>query len=175
MTQIINRRTISAAPLSTLADNTQIELDAIMAVLLHKAFLFEYRFRGKIFTLFPIDFFTGDGIQVVVIQGALAASTVDSFLSGAQITDKSQNVDVPARQALFEVATIKPATITSSTFGYFEVDLIFKPKAKGGIPFTEGSGWELDIINRGGAAMTTGSIIVGEIYERFAYQGGGGA
>ncbi len=173
MGQIINRRT-AVGSLGTLADNTQVELDAIMEDLVHKAFLFEYRADLIIKTLELLDWFAEGGINIALIKGDLAASSLAVIIDGAQITDTDAHTDVPARQDLFALAEITIASVISSTDGYLNAKLRFKPSSKGGIPFTEGTGtgWKLVAINRDGSALTTGSLIQGVVYERFAYEGG---
>ncbi len=176
MTQIVNKRTVTAQVLGTLADNAIIVLDAVYDGLTHKAFLFEYRITGTISTALIADWLTGHGIQIVLCQNDISGADLDTILSGAEITDRSMNIDIPDRQRLFAVARVILRVITSATDGTFDFELIFKPKSKGGIPFTEGSGWECRIVNRTGASLTTGNNIANlQIHERFAYEGGGGA
>ncbi len=171
MAQIVNRRTVDAT-LGTLADNNVIEFDNIMEDLTHKAFLFEYMIKFRVKTLNTTNWF-GQAIQVCLIKGDLAGSTLDTFLTGAQITQTDEHTDVPTRQDLFEVATIKTASVVSGTDAYLNGELRFAPKAKGGIPFTEGTGtgWKVVVINRTGSNLSTGNLLAGEVYERFAYEG----
>jgi len=178
MTQILNRRTVSNAPLGTLANNATIDLDTKYTTLLHKAFLFEYRARGFITSVDSGEFLTDDSCSIVLTQAAVPNLDIDSILEGAQITDQNMNIEVPSRQRIFALADITwlafdPFATLAGTFGF---DLVFKPRSKGGIPFTEGSGWTLSFINRTGSALTTGSQVhTMGIHERFAYEGGGGA
>ncbi len=176
MTQIVNRRVASAQALGTLADNTSIGIDSIMATLNHKAFLFEYRIKGTISSALVADFLTEDGVSIVLIKSGLLDADIDTILTGAEITDEEMSIQVPTRQQIFGLADIKLTEVVSSTDGTFEFELIFKPKSKGGIPFTEGSGWNLVVINRSGGNLTTGNNVANmTVYERFAYEGGGGA
>ncbi len=176
MTQILNRRTLSATALGTLSDQGAATLDAIYGTLLHKAFLFEYKVKGTISTALIADFLAEDGISIILIQTGLSTTDMDTILTGAQITDTSMSVDIPSRQRIFALAEIRLTEVVSATDGTLEFQLHFKPKSKGGIPFTEGSGWQLRIINRSGSTLTTGNNVANmTVFERFAYEGGGGA
>ncbi len=171
MTQILNRRTITAVPLLTLSNNIQIVLDDIYDGLTHKAFLFEYRFRGMLSTLDFSDWQTQDGTEVCLIR--LGTSTLDTILSGAEITDVLEHEEVPERQKLFAIAKLSNWAFITGTQFVCDIELDFKPNSKGGIPFMENSGWLMVVINRTGSDLTTGNIISGSILERFAYEGGG--
>ncbi len=174
MTQIVNRRVANQVDLGTLGDNVGIGLDTVMNTLTHKAFLFEYRARGHVAPDTFGEFFRQGGVQIVLSRQGVSAADIDTILTGAQITDVSEHTDVPIRQQVFAIGDIKweQADLASpfSAIGVF--DLMFKPKSKGGILFQEGSGWTLQAVNRGGAALTGGAIGSTNIYERFAYEGG---
>ncbi len=178
MTQIINRRTLTAKLLGTLADGASTNLDSIYGILLHKAFLFEYMAQGTISCNNTGEFFTADGVSIILVQAGLSAADIETILAGAQITDVTQSTEVPSRQRMFALAEIQfnAFNVDAAGAGNFHWRIHFKPRSKGGIPFTEGSGWELKFINRTGGALTTGSnVSTRSIYERFAYEGGGGA
>ncbi len=174
MTQIVNKRVNTAQALTTLGDNGIIDLDNKYDGLSHKAFLFEYRMTGTISTALIADYLTTNGIQICLVKAGLSGADLDTILTGAEITDISEHSEVPERQKLFAIARIILRVITSATDGTFDFELIFKPKSRGGIPFMEGSGWEVVVINRTGSALTTGNNIANMvIHERFAYEGGG--
>ncbi len=175
MGQIVNRRTRPQKLLSTLADGASFTLDNVYDGLQHKAFLFEYEVEGIIGSVDFGQWSREDGINIVLVRDGVTDAELEAILAGAEITDESAHVDVPERQRLMGIADWHwDAAETVSTFesvGHFR--LHFKPKSKGGIPFSEGSGWELRIINRGGALLTTGDFVTPHrIYERFAYEGG---
>ncbi len=174
MTQIVNRRTLSASALGTLADSAMIVLDAKYDGLSHKAFLFEYRIKGTISTALIADYLTEHGINICLVKAQITAAELDAILNATEITDENMAVEVPKNQLLYAVANITLRIVTSATDGTFDFELEFKPKAKGGIPFPEDSGWELVVINRSGGSLTTGNNIANAVlYERFAYEGGG--
>ncbi len=176
MTQILNRRTNAAVALATLADDAILSLDTVYAVLTHKAFLFEYRITGSISSALIADWLGERGLTICLTASSLSAADLATILVGAQITDTSMNRDIPERQQLFAIARVELIVITSSTDGTFEFELVFKPRSRGGIPFVEGSGWKCVIINQSGGSLTTGNNIANlKIFERFAYEGGGGA
>ena len=176
MAQIVNRRIADSIVLSTLADNAVLTHDDISEVLLYKAFLFEYRMRGVISSQELGEWQINGGIQICLVGKDLGANggLLNSILNGTQITDESKHIEVPTRQQLFGVADIVWDSFDNATLnaeGHF--DLIFKPRSKGGIPFTEGDGWMVVVINRFGASLTAGNIVgASHIYERFAYEGG---
>ncbi len=174
MGQILNRRVADAQALGSLADNATFGIDSIYTTLNHKAFLFEYMVKGTISSALIADFLAEGGVSICLIRAGLSGTDLDTILTGAEITDESAHVDVPSRQQLFGLAAIRLTEVVSSTDGTFEFVLHFKPKAKGGIPFSEGSGWTLVVINRSGGALTTGNNVANmTIFERFAYEGGG--
>ncbi len=177
MTQIIDRRTGTPRTLGTQSGDTSVTLDTIYGTLLHKAFLFEY--RARIPFSFPgsiQDLIAGSGVQVCLIASGLSDADLNAILDGAQITDQNMNVEIPSRQQLFAVADaiFEGLDSADNLVGHFNLD--FKPRSKGGIPFSEGSGWSVVLINRIGTALTTGAFIgAAHIYQRFAYEGAGGA
>ncbi len=175
MTQIINRRNRPSQALGTLANNALVNLDVIYDGLTHKAFLFEYHAMGFMTLATLADMTTEDGVDIVLVRNNLSAGDIDTILTGAEITDRTQSTEVPERQQIFGLAKfVEVDNISGVTLWMWEVH--FKPSAKGGIPFTEDSGWELNFINRSGSALSTGTIVTTKwIYERFAYEGGGGA
>ncbi len=174
MTQIVNKRTRDSVPLSTLAQGAALVLDDTYDGLSHKAFLFEYRMTGSISSALIADWLAEGGIKIVLIKQGVTDAEVILILDGAEITDSEAHDTVPFRQQLFAIAWVKLLVITSATDGTFEFELMFKPKSKGGIPFSEGSGWEVKIFNNSGGTLTTGNNIANiNIYERFAYEGGG--
>ncbi len=176
MGQILIRRRQSAQALSTLADDAQVVLDSVYAVLVHKAFLFEYEAFGTISTALIADYMSERGIAIVLASTGLANADLATILNGVQITDTSQSRDVPIRQQVFAIAKIDLTEVLSATDGTLQFHLHFKPKSKGGIPFLEGSGWRMVIINLTGSALTNGNNVANiTIKERFAYEGGGGA
>ncbi len=178
MTQIVDRRISSPFAIGALADQGVLGIDTIYQTLLHKAFLFEYEISGDLSVIDTSEWFTGDGVDIALVQANLSAADLDTILKGAQITDQSMSVDVPSRQRVFAIAdkpfnAFNPDTAGS---GNYHWSLKFKPKARGGIPFTEGSGWKVVLINRTGNPITTGSFVdSSRVYQRFAYEGGGGA
>lgn len=168
----------SLLALSTLADNAFLSIDNEYTGLLHKAFLFEYEASGFISAADSGDMLQGDGFAIVLAQQDLSGAEIDTILTGLQITDQDMNIEVPTRQQIFGVATIDWVAFDpfATLAGTFRWHLHFKPKSKGGIPFAEGSGWRLLLLNRTGSAFATGNQVnVPVIYERFAYEGGGGA
>ncbi len=171
MVQIINRRQASVS-LATLADNAILEMDSIMEGLTHKAFLFEYRMKGMIKSLDVLDWVSEFGINIVLVKQDTSGGLINTILNGVQITDESAHIDVPTRQDVFAVADIDWASVVSTIDAYLNFELVFQPGSKGGIPFMEGSGWEVVVINRTGAALSTGNLLFGNVYERFAYEGG---
>ncbi len=166
------------ALLGTLADNATFVLDDVYDDLKHKAFLFEYRAQGQISTIDNGDFFKQDGVDIVLVQHETTGAEIDTILTGAEVTDQNMHELVPANQKLFDLAFIEFVSFDNSAgvAGHWIFDLHFKPSSKGGIPFVEGSGWELRFINRTGSALPDGNgVSIDRIYERFAYEGGGGA
>ncbi len=172
MGQIINRR-IADSVLGTLADDASIAFDVIMNTLTHKAFLFEYRMWIYLQTLDFQEWAAEGGISICLHKQGLTAAQLGTILDGAQITDESAAVEIPTRQELFAIGHIKSMTAVSSAQGFMVTELEFQPSSKGGIPFVEGSGWSVSVINRTGGALTTGNLLHAEIYERFAYEGKG--
>ena len=171
MTQIVNKRTKPAVPLLTMANDSTLSIDSEYDGLLHKVFLFEYRMTCTILTPDVTEWLAEDGINLCLVADGISGADLTEILAGAVITDLTQNIDVPARQRLFEVMEIIQISST-----ILQGNLMFRPKSKGGIPFTEGSGWEIIAINRSGATLMTGNLVANIlIHERFAYEGGGGA
>ncbi len=175
MTQIVNRRIIGQQALATLSDNVSITHDTVYSALTHKAFLFEYRARGFVSAAVFGEFMRSGGVQICLVNIALSDADLDTILAGTVISDESMDRDIPTRQQVYAIADLRwdQADLASpfTAIGWYE--LSFKPKSKGGIPFTEGAGWQLVIINRGGADLTTGSFVgASVIRERFAYEGG---
>ncbi len=174
MTQIVNRRTTDATTLGTLGDGGTIVIDEVYDGLSHKAFLFEYLMTGSISTALIADWLSQGGVKIILIKQGVSGADLILILDGAEITQDTEHVEVPFRQGIFAIAHVTLDIITSATDGTFEFVLHFKPKASGGIPFPEGSGWEVRAINNSGASLTTGNNIANiNIYERFAYEGGG--
>ncbi len=175
MTQIVNRRNRPSVPLLVTANNALLNLDVIYDGLSHKAFLFEYHARGTLHLVDLADMTTEDGIDIVLVRNNLAAGDIDTILTGAEITDRTVSTEVPERQQIFGLAFLEFVEIAARG-AIYNWELHFDPKSKGGIPFVEDSGWEMNCINRSGAALTTGTtVLTNWIYERFAYEGGGGA
>ncbi len=174
MTQIVNRRVAAAALISTLADGSAIEIDSIMKVLTHKAFLFEYKLRAVIATTEIGQWQRAGGFQAVLVDGGISTSEVITILAGAQITDEDAHREVPIRQQLFAIGEVTWNSFeTSGLDGHGTMELHFKPASKGGIPFHEGSGWKVLLVNNSGAVAVTGDSFGNSvIYERFAYEGG---
>lgn len=151
-------------------------MDSAYQTLLHKAFLFYYEAWGTISTALIADYLSEDGLVITLTQNGVSTADIDTILTGAQITDKDMNVEVPSRQRLFALAKIDLTEVVSATDGTLRFHLKFAPKSRGGVPFTEGSGWQMGIANRSGGALTTGNNVANiTILERFAYEGGGGA
>lgn len=170
MTQIINRRVTNVA-LGTLADNAAADLDAVMETLLEKAFLFEYRANIIILTDDVGDLVSQGGVTVALQHQSLDATESDAVISGSQVIPSEMNEVVAVRQQLFALAefhAIVP-TANDNTNGFAIMNLHFKPKAKGGIPFATGSGWTMRVQNRTGSSLGGGMIYHATIYERFAY------
>ncbi len=173
MTQIVNRRTTDAKALGTLGDGGTFVIDEVYDGLSHKAFLFEYLMTGTISSALIADWLTQGGIKLILIKQGVSGADLILILDGAEITQEDEHVQVPFRQGIFAIAEVDLIVVTSATDGTFKFRLHFKPKAKGGIPFAEGSGWEVRAINNSGASLTTGNNIANiNIYERFAYEGG---
>ncbi len=173
MTQIVNKRTTDSTVLSTLGNGSGTALDDIYATLLHKAFLFEYRAQFIIETDLVADYFDQGGIVVALVKQPTTDAEFIIAVDGAQITDEAMHTEVPLRQNIFALAEIRLVTFISATEATLEGSLSFKPKSKGGIPFVEGSGWQLKCYNNTGSGLTAGNTIGPiNIYERFAYEGG---
>ncbi len=178
MTQIVERHKPNAVNIGALADGATLSMDTIMRTLTHKAFLFEYEAQGTISCEATPQFFDEGGVAIVLVEQGSTDSEIEFILAGSQITDQNMNVQIPLRQQMFALAEVEfnAFNVDTANAGNFHWKVHFKPKAKGGIPFTEGSGWETRFINRTGALLTTGSIInTGSVNQRFAYEGGGGA
>ncbi len=178
MTQIVDRRLVGIKALSTLADGASFLIDGLYASLPHKAFLFEYEAQGDISSAVTTEFYDDEGLSIVLVAAGTSNTDIANIIGGTAFTDQNQNVQIPFAQQMFALGTIMFHAFNDDAVGEgnFHWKIHFKPKAKGGIPFTEGSGWELKIINRSGAALSVGNLLrTTRIYSRFAFEGGGGA
>ncbi len=169
MTQIITKTRPAATALLTLADNTILDMMNTMVTLADPAFLFEFKASGSFYAGTLTQLVQG-GDVICLVRSDIDGADLDSELAPDQIT-RLETGDYEKHQRIFAVAEWEYASQDANVF-VWNWKIHFKPKSKGGIPFSQGSGWKLVIINRQGGAQSTGDFVTTEsIMTRYAWGG----
>jgi len=174
MTQIVQRTVPPADALGTLADNTTVTIETAYSSLDEPTFLFEYQAQGIIKSIDLADLVNGSGVSVCLIRADLSDADLDTELGASTFTKTTVGSGrYLEHQRLFAVAEME---VTNLGFGTPDIDMVwnlaFRPRKSGGIPFNEGNGWKLVLINRTASALTTGAFVKANIVkQRFAFGG----
>lgn len=175
MSQILQRMRPNTVPLLVLADGASLDLEASYNALQDPAFLFEYKASGQVQALAAGEYVQEGGLVIALRKSTLSDAELDAELIPQVITRPDKGAgDYLHHQQLFAIAewTLNDIHPDTDGAGYYNWELHFNPHSKGGIPFSEGVGWELVILNRQGSSVVTGAFCtVDSVMVRFAWGG----
>ncbi len=175
MTQIIQRTVPPADALGTLADNTTLVIETAYSSLDEPSFLFEYQAQGILLSIDRADLVAAGGVSICLVRADISDADIDTELTPFTMTKTTVGSGrYLEHQRIFAVAAMTPYTLPSAGDPSIDLEwnLHFKPRKKGGIPFNEGNGWKLVLINQTGTALTTGAFVKAiQLMQRFAFGG----
>ncbi len=175
MTQIVQRTVPPADALGTLADNTSVVIETAYSNLDEPSFLFEYQGSGYLLNLDRADLTAAGGVTICLVRADISDSDLDTELTPFTMTKTTVGSGrYKEHQRVFAIATMRPVTLPSAGDPGIDLkwEISFKPRKKGGIPFNEGNGWKLVLINQTASALTTGALLKAvQVMQRFAFGG----